>query len=287
MPGLDDPVFDVASRPTARIAWACAELRAISPPQALAALKPLAVPQIEGSFPCPVPIRIEDPEGCPAFFGRAIRGREERRLARVDAAPAQSRRPAADLGAGRHHQLCDARATAARPCLRYRQAERRPYRARRAQGWREGPRAQREGICARTVHDGDRRRRAGPRHRRDHGRRGLRASARTTTDVMLEVAYFTPERIARTGQALGLTSDARTPLRARRRSGLPRRRAGDPDRADPRHLRRRAVGRGARGRTAGRTAHDQSSISAAPKRSAASTCPRSASARSSRASGSR
>src|SRR5436189_4213793 len=30
-----------------------------------------------------------------------------------------------------------------------------------------------------------------------------------TTDVMLEVAYFTPERIARTGQALGLTSDAR------------------------------------------------------------------------------
>jgi phenylalanyl-tRNA synthetase beta chain len=31
-----------------------------------------------------------------------------------------------------------------------------------------------------------------------------------TTDVMLEVAYFTPERIARTGQALGLTSDART-----------------------------------------------------------------------------
>jgi len=27
----------------------------------------------------------------------------------------------------------------------------------------------------------------------------------TTTDVMLEVAYFTPERIARTGQALALT----------------------------------------------------------------------------------
>ena len=31
-----------------------------------------------------------------------------------------------------------------------------------------------------------------------------------TTDVMLEVAYFTPEQIARTGQALGLTSDARS-----------------------------------------------------------------------------
>ena len=31
-----------------------------------------------------------------------------------------------------------------------------------------------------------------------------------TTDVFLEIAWFTPERIARTGQALGLTSDART-----------------------------------------------------------------------------
>ena len=31
-----------------------------------------------------------------------------------------------------------------------------------------------------------------------------------TTDILLEVAYFTPERIAKTGQALALTSDART-----------------------------------------------------------------------------
>ena len=32
----------------------------------------------------------------------------------------------------------------------------------------------------------------------------------TTTDVLIEVAYFTPERIALTGQALALTSDARS-----------------------------------------------------------------------------
>ncbi|NUT01447.1 MAG: phenylalanine--tRNA ligase subunit beta, partial [Sphingomonas sp.] len=31
-----------------------------------------------------------------------------------------------------------------------------------------------------------------------------------TTDVMLEIAYFTPDRIARTGQKLSLTSDARS-----------------------------------------------------------------------------
>jgi phenylalanyl-tRNA synthetase beta chain len=30
-----------------------------------------------------------------------------------------------------------------------------------------------------------------------------------TTDILLEIAYFTPERIAKTGQALALTSDAR------------------------------------------------------------------------------
>ncbi|MGH6633997.1 MAG: phenylalanine--tRNA ligase subunit beta, partial [Sphingopyxis sp.] len=32
----------------------------------------------------------------------------------------------------------------------------------------------------------------------------------TTTDVLIEIAYFTPERIALTGQALALTSDARS-----------------------------------------------------------------------------
>src|SRR4029077_4858138 len=40
----------------------------------MGSLKPLAVPQIEGSFPCPVPVRIDNPEGCPAVYGRAIRG---------------------------------------------------------------------------------------------------------------------------------------------------------------------------------------------------------------------
>src|SRR3546814_4858061 len=32
----------------------------------------------------------------------------------------------------------------------------------------------------------------------------------TTTDILLEIAWFTPERIALTGQALGLASDARS-----------------------------------------------------------------------------
>ena len=74
--GLDDPVFDVNVTPNRQD---CMGVRGIARDLAAAGigtLKPLAVPQIEGSFPSPVPIRIEDPEGCPAFFGRAIRGVE-------------------------------------------------------------------------------------------------------------------------------------------------------------------------------------------------------------------
>src|SRR6185369_17370533 len=71
---LNDPVFDVAITPNRQD---CMGVRGIA--RALAAagmgkLKPLAIPQIEGSFASPVPIRIEDREGCPAFFGRAICG---------------------------------------------------------------------------------------------------------------------------------------------------------------------------------------------------------------------
>ena len=40
----------------------------------LGTLKPLDVPQIEGGFDNPVEVRIEDPEGCPAFYGRTVRG---------------------------------------------------------------------------------------------------------------------------------------------------------------------------------------------------------------------
>src|SRR3954454_1615001 len=72
--GLDDPVFDVNVTPNRQD---CMGVRGIARDLAAASigtLKPLAVPQIEGSFPCPIPIRIEDPDGCPAFFGRAITG---------------------------------------------------------------------------------------------------------------------------------------------------------------------------------------------------------------------
>ncbi|MDF9794398.1 phenylalanyl-tRNA synthetase beta subunit [Methylorubrum extorquens] len=51
----------------------------------------------------------------------------------------------------------------------------------------------------------------------------------TTTDVLIESALWDPRNIARTGRRLGIITDARLPLRARRRSGL------RPARARPRH----------------------------------------------------
>ena len=204
-------------------------------------LKPLAVPQIEGAFPCPVPIRIEDPEGCPAFFGRAVRGVTQRRVARVDAAPAEGRRPAADLGAGRHHQLRDARASAGRrtpmtsPSSRAASPRARPSDGEKVLALNEKEYALEPFMTViaddAQVHDI-----GGIMGGEDSG------VSETTTDVMLEVAYFTPERIARTGQALGLTSDARSRFE----------RGVDPafldeglailTGPDPRYLRRRAIG---------------------------------------------
>src|SRR5919106_1626407 len=72
--GLDDAVFDVAITPNRQD---CMGVRGIARDLAaagLGSLKPLNVPVIEGSFDNPVEIRIEDPEGCPAFYGRTVRG---------------------------------------------------------------------------------------------------------------------------------------------------------------------------------------------------------------------
>ena len=115
--GLDDAVFDVAITPNRQD---CMGVRGIARDLAaagLGTLKPLNVPVIEGSFDNPVEIRIEDPDGLPGFLWPDRARPHQRRLARLDAAAAEGRRTAADLGAGRHHQLCDARPWPAGPCL--------------------------------------------------------------------------------------------------------------------------------------------------------------------------
>ena len=206
--GLDDPVFDVAVTPNRQD---CMGVRGIARDLAAAGmgtLKPLAVPQIEGSFPCPVPVRIEDPEGCPAFFGRAVQGVTngaspewmQRRL------KAAGQRPISALVDITNYVMLEH----GRPAHAYDIAKlkRRPHGPRREAGEKVLALNEKEYVLEpfmtviaddAQVHDI-----GGIMGGEDSG------VSEDTTDVMLEVAYFTPERIARTGQALGLTSDARS-----------------------------------------------------------------------------
>lgn len=206
--GLDDPVFDVAITPNRQD---CMGVRGIARDLAAAGmgtLKPLAVPQIEGSFESPVGIAIEDKDGCPAFFGRAIRGvtngaSPDWMQQRLKAA---GQRPISALVDITNYVMLEH----GRPAHAYDIAKLTGGLTARAARAGEKVLALNEKeyvlqpfmtVIAdeRQVHDI-----GGIMGGEDSG------VSETTTDVMLEVAYFTPERIARTGQALGLTSDARS-----------------------------------------------------------------------------
>jgi phenylalanyl-tRNA synthetase beta chain len=206
--GLDDPIFDVNVTPNRQDAMGVRGIARDLAAAGMGTLKPLAVPQIEGSFPCPVPIRIEDPEGCPAFFGRAIRGVKngaspdwmQRRL------KAAGQRPISALVDITNYLMLDH----GRPAHAYDIAKLSGGLTARAAKAGEKVLALNEKeyvlepfvtVIAddKQVHDI-----GGIMGGEDSGVSG------TTADVMLEIAYFTPDRIARTGQALALTSDARS-----------------------------------------------------------------------------
>ena len=206
--GLDDPVFDVAVTPNRQD---CMGVRGIARDLAAAGvgtLKPLNVPSIAETFECPVPIRIEDSDGCPAFYGRAIRGVSngaspawmQQRL------KAAGQRPISAIVDITNYVMLDH----GRPSHAYDVAKLRgglTARAARdgesvlALNGKKYPLAPFMTVIADDagVHD------IGGIMGGEHS-----GVSESTTDIVLEVAYFTPERIARTGQALALTSDARS-----------------------------------------------------------------------------
>jgi len=206
--GLDDPVFNVNVTPNRQDAMGVRGIARDLAAAGVGKMKPLAVPQIEGSFPNPVPIRIEDLAGCPAFFGRAIRGVKngvspewmQRRL------KSAGQRPISALVDITNYVMLDH----GRPAHAYDIAKLSGDLVARAAKPGEKVLALNEKeytlepfmtVIAddRQVHDI-----GGIMGGEDSG------VSDATTDVMLEIAYFTPERIARTGQALGLSSDARS-----------------------------------------------------------------------------
>ena len=107
--GLDDPVFDVNVTPNRQDAMGVRGIARDLAAAGVGRLKPLAVPQIEGSYPCPVPSPHRRSRRLPGFFRALGQRAEERRIARLDAAPAEGGGPASDLRARRHHQLRDDR----------------------------------------------------------------------------------------------------------------------------------------------------------------------------------
>jgi phenylalanyl-tRNA synthetase beta chain len=206
--GLDDPVFDVNVTPNRQDAMGVRGIARDLAAAGIGKLKPLAVPQIEGSFPCPVPIKIEDPEGCPAFFGRGVRGVKngvspewmQRRL------KSAGQRPISALVDITNYVMLDH----GRPAHAYDIAKLKGGLTARAAKAGEKVLALNEKeyvlepfmtVIADDAHVHDI---GGIMGGEDSG------VSEATSDVMLEVAYFTPDRIARTGQALGLTSDARS-----------------------------------------------------------------------------
>jgi phenylalanyl-tRNA synthetase beta chain len=202
------PVIDVAitpNRPDCMGVYGIARDLAAA---GLGTLKPIAVPQTASSGACPVEIRTDDPEGCPAFYGRVIKGVTngaspdwmQRRLI------AAGQRPISALVDVTNYLML----AYGRPAHAYDLA--------RLSG----------AVVARRAMDGEQVLALNEKtYTLDdtmtviaddngvHDIAGIMGGEHSgvsaeTADVLLEIAYFDPERIGVTGRKLGLTSDART-----------------------------------------------------------------------------
>ena len=203
-----DPVFDVAitpNRPDCMGVYGIARDLAAA---GLGTLRPVAPARHDGHFACPTEIRTDDADGCPAFFGRVIRGvtnhaSPEWMQARLKSA---GQRPISALVDITNYVML----AYGRPAHAY-------------------DLAQLSGaVVARRAVDGEGVTTLNGKHylldhsmtviaddNGVHDVAGIMGGEHSgcsehTRDVLLEVAYFTPQNIARTGQALALTSDARS-----------------------------------------------------------------------------
>ena len=211
--GLDDPLFDVAITPNRQdcmgvrgiardlAAAGLGTLRSLAQVYRMASLEPIA-----GDGPAP-DVRTDDPEGCPAFFAQAVSGVTNA------ASPEWMQRKLKAIGQKPISMLVDitnfVSIDLGRPLHVY-------------------DRATLSGaLVARKAKDGEQVEALnGKTYTLDatmtviaddaavHDIGGIMGGAHsgvseTTTDVLIECAYFDPDHIALTGQKLALTSDAR------------------------------------------------------------------------------
>jgi phenylalanyl-tRNA synthetase beta chain len=206
--GLDDPVIEIAVTPNRQD---CMGVRGVARDLAAAGigtLKPLDLPRIIEKGTSPIAIRTDDPSGCPAFFGRVIKGVKngpapdwlQRRLIAVGQRPISALVDITNyimIGLGRPLHVYDlAKLSGALVARRARTGEKVL-----ALNGKEYVLDDSMTVIGddHMVHD------IGGIMGGEHS-----GVTDTTTDVVIECAYFTPEAIARTGQTLNLTSDART-----------------------------------------------------------------------------
>ncbi len=204
---LGDPVFDVAITPNRQDCMGVHGIARDLAALGIGTLKDPAIVAVPGKFPCSVEIRTDDPDGCPAFLGRVVRG------VRNGPSPAWMQARLRAIGLRPISALVDITNYISfahvRPLHVYDVAKLSgPLVARRA---RDGESVEALNgktytlAAGMTVIADD-------RHVNDiAGIMGgmVSGASEATTDVLIECAYFTPERIGATGRALGLNSDAR------------------------------------------------------------------------------
>ncbi len=202
------PVFDVAitpNRPDCMGVYGIARDLAAA---GMGTLKPVAIPAFTAEGPCPVDIRTDDPEGCPAFYGRVITGVSngtspdwlQQRLASAGQRPISLLVDLTNylmLGYGRPAHVYDLAK------LRGAVVARRANQGEQVLALNEKTYTLDSSMTViaddNGVHDI-----AGIMGGEDSG------CSDATSDVLLEIAYFDPDRIGATGRKLGLNSDART-----------------------------------------------------------------------------
>lgn len=203
-----DPVIEVAVTPNRPDCMGVYGIARDLAAKGLGTLKPIAMPAFTAEGACPVEIRTDDAQGCPAFYGRVIKGVTngpspdwlQQRLKSAGQRPISLLVDLTNylmLGFGRPAHAYDLAKLSGAVV------------ARRAKDGEEVLALNEKTYTLDSemvviaddagVHD-------------IAGIMGGEHSgvSETTTDVLLEIAYFDPARIGATGRKLGLSSDART-----------------------------------------------------------------------------
>lgn len=203
-----DPVIEVAVTPNRPDCMGVYGIARDLAAKGLGTLKPIGMPAFAASGACQVEIRTDDPEGCPAFYGRVVKGVKngpspDWLQARLKSAGQRPISLLVDLtnylmlGYGRPAHAYDlAKLQGAVVARRAKAGEQVLALNEKTYTLDDSMTVIADNV---QVHD-------------IAGIMGGEHSGVTesTTDVLLEIAYFDPARIGATGRKLGLSSDART-----------------------------------------------------------------------------